>query len=690
MIRFYINTNQLKKAKFAVKDFLEKCSSYNIIRTSNVYTLMAHIYSLENNVDSTIFYNKLALEERMLSDNKKMIANSYLNLSGNYLIKEEIEVANEYLNKAETLVQDINNPEMLLTYYRGKVKYFEFIKDYNKAYTFSQKEIKLNQEITNQRHQSVLSKLNTGFEIQQKNILLETELERRKGRTRMFIFLLSILVLLITGGYLTYLYRKKNFSYLKLASKASHIEKRLSISDKERLKFQSVFEYSVTGILILDKNGFIQYSNRKSKILLDKSDDPQVLRIPFVDFFENADKISVQEALLNVFMENKAEKGLKVQIINKNTFHWLDISFAPLEFEQEEDNILVTLIDVTQEVINIGREQEQKRELQTLLNSVTESILFIQRNGKIKALNSTATGRLESKSKDLIGANYFESLPKALRKNRTKMFEKVALYKKPLIELEMLGNNNNIVSMYPNINAAGEVDYISEFVQDITERRVAEEQIDNLKQRVLRSQMNPHFIFNSLTSIQSFVIRNDASMASKYLNSFARLIRLILESSRHDYISLKSEIDILNYYLDIQKMRFSDNFNFSFEIDPDLDLERIKIPPMLAQPFIENSIEHGIQHLEKMGELNIKFVKEEKRLMIELRDNGIGREASDKMKKDNVFASKSLSTQIVNDRLTSLNKYANDIISYNIIDLKDEQNVPTGTQVIISIPIAYF
>lgn len=690
LIRFYVNTNQLQEAKSAIKDYLLKCGSKNKLRESNVYTLMAHVYSLENNIDSTIFYNNLALDRRILVDNRKMIANSYLNLAGNYLLKEEIKTANEYLEKANRAVHESNNPEMLLTYYRGKVKYFEFIKDYNKAYQFSQKEIELSKEITNQRHQTVLSKLNTSFEIQQKNIRLERELESRKEKTRLLIFILSIVLLLVSGGYLIYLYRKKNYSYLKLASKASHIERKLSISDKERLKFQSIFEYSVTGILILDKNGFIQYSNRKSKVLLDQKDESYISRIPFVDFFESKDKVSMQEALHNVFMKNKAEMGFKVQIFNQKSFHWLDISFAPFVFEQENDNILVTLIDVTQEVINIGREQKQKQELQTLLNSVTESILFIQRNGKINALNNTAASRLESKPEDLKGANYFDMLPKLLRKNRTKMFDKVVVNKEPLIELEMVGNHNNIVSMYPNINSAGEVDYISEFVQDITERRVAEEQIDNLKQRVLRSQMNPHFIFNSLTSIQSFIIRSDATMASKYLNSFARLIRLILESSRHDYISLKNEIDILNYYLDIQKMRFSDNFNFSFEIDPDLDLERIKIPPMLAQPFIENSIEHGIQHLEKMGELNIKFVKKEARLMIELRDNGIGREASEKLNKDNIFASKSLSTAIINDRLTALNKYAKDIISYNIIDLKDEQNEATGTQVIISIPIDYF
>lgn len=687
LLRFYINNGRYNTAKSEIRKYLKRCEGDDKLRDSNAFTLLAHIYSLEENIDSTIFYNKLALATRMNLGNKKAMSNSYLNLSGNYLLKGDIETANDYLEKAKSTVIESNNTEMLLVYYRGKVKYAEYIKDFENAFVYSQKEIKLSDEIAIKSHQAALSKLNTSFEIQQKNRLLERELEKRKAATRLFIFIASLVLLLLSGGYLVYLYRKKNYSYLKLARKTSSIERKLSISDKERLKFQSVFEYSVTGILILDKNGIVQYANRKSVKYIGQSGDANILRLAFVDFFEGDNKDSVDEALLNVFIEQKADTGIKVQIIHKKSFHWLDISFAPLLFEHEDDNILVTLIDVTQEVINIGREQKQRQELQTLVNSVTESILFIQRNGKIQALNNTATSRLSFSNENLIGANYFEKLPDSLRKKRTLMFDKVVLTKKPLIELEMIGNYNNLVSMYPNININGEVDYISEFVQDITERRVAEEQIDNLKQRVLRSQMNPHFIFNSLTSIQSFVIRNDASMASKYLNSFARLIRLILESSRHDYISLKSEIDILTYYLEIQKMRFSDNFTYSFEIDEDLDLERIKIPPMLAQPFIENSIEHGIQHLDSIGELNIRFVKDDSRLMFELRDNGIGREASDKMNKENLFATKSLSTKITNDRLTSLNKYAKDLISYNIIDLKDEFNQSAGTQVIISIPI---
>lgn len=690
LIRFYINTNQLDEAKKLGRKYLEHCFFTNYQRNSNVYTLMAHISSLENNIDSTIYFNTKALEIRLKGGNKKMIANSYLNLAGNYLAKNEIEKANDYLEKAENVVFENYDSEMLLIYYRNKIKYFDYTHDYKDAYLFSQKEIKLSQEITDQRHKDVLSKLNTSFAIQQKNLELERELESRRAATRLMFFILASLLFFLVGGYFIYLYRKKNYSYLRLVNRASSIEKKLTLSDKERFKFQSVFEYSVTGILILDKNGIVQYINRKGKNLLGEMDDALILRIPFVDFFEGKNKTIVQEALLNVFIEHEADKGIKVQIIHQHNFHWLDISLAPLEFEQENDTILITLIDVTQEVINIGLEQKQNQELQTLLNSVTESILFIQRNGKIKALNNTAASRFNSNPEALKGANYFDYVPKTLRNKRIEMFDKVIRTKRPLIELEMVENYNNLVSMYPNINLDGEVDYISEFVQDITERRKAEEQIDNLKQSILRSQMNPHFIFNSLTSIQGFVIRNEADMASRYLNSFARLIRLILESSRHDFISLKSEIEILNYYLDIQKMRFSDNFTYSFEIDPKLDIEKIKVPPMLAQPFIENSIEHGIQHLEKTGVLNLKFIKTGSRLLFEVSDNGIGRQASQELNRENMFASKSLSTRIVNDRLNALNKYNKDHITYNIIDLKDEHNQAAGTQVIISIPIITF
>lgn len=690
LIRYYINTKQLHLAKHTVNDYFKECGGVSIVSASNVYTLMAHIYSVEKNLDSTIYYNEKALKLRIQSGNKLVIPSSYLNLAGNYLAKGEIVKANEFLDKAEKQVFEGNNPEMLINYYRGKVKYFEFIKDFKKAYQYSQKEIEFSKELATQRHQSVLSKLNASFEIQQKNILLEKELEERIAATRFVIFSIIGIILIAFGIYILYLYRKRTFSYMRLKSKALRIEKKLSISNKEKQKFQSVFEYSVTGILILDKKGFIQYGNRRSLYLLGKEDYSEILHIPFSGFFADDFKTKIQKALQDVFVKKQADKGFKVHIVSQNNFHWLELSFAPLFFQDEEDNILISIIDVTQEVISIEKEQKQKQELQTLLNSVTESILFIQKDGTIKAINNAVSKRLNIKPKELIGANYFDILPEILAEARINMFNKVLRTKKPLIEIESIENFNNLVSMYPNVSLQGEVDYISEFVQDITEQKIAEEEIDKLKQSVLRSQMNPHFIFNSLTSIQSFVLRNNAGLASKYLNSFARLIRLILEASRQDYISLKNEIAILNYYLEIQKMRFSDNFAYSFDIDENLDTEHIKIPPMLAQPFIENSIEHGIQYLEKTGEINIKLEQKENRLLFELSDNGIGRDASYNLNKENIFASKSLSTKIINDRINSLNKNAKHEIFYNIIDLKDELNQAVGTKVIISIPIETF
>lgn len=687
LTRFYINTNQYSKAKQIIKKYFSTCESKNDLRDGNVNTLMAHVYSLENNVDSTIYYNEKALKARLSNGGFKMIANSYLNLAGNYLAIRKFEKANEYLDLASEIINVDQNPEMILIYYSGKKKYYEAINDLENAFKFSEKEIEVNKQIVNKRYQSVLSKLNANFDIQKRNILLENELKDRKEKTHLLLFILLTLLIISVTTYLFVLYRKKKISYSQLASQTKNIERKLIISDKERLKLQSVFEFSVTGILILDREGIIQYANTKSHELLVDQSDRKITRIHFEDFFEDKEKLKVRDTLLKVIMENSPDRGLKVKIMSQKRMRWLDISFAPLEFKQEEENILVTLIDVTQEVINIGREKEQKQELQTLINSVTESILFLQRNGKIKILNNTAAKRLNLAPDKAVGLNYFDLLPKPLVINRMEMFDKVIQSKMPSIELEMIGNFNHLLSMYPNINEDGEVDYISEFVQDITERRLAEEQIDNLKQRVLRSQMNPHFIFNSLTSIQSFVLRSDATMASKYLNSFAGLIRLILESSRYDYITLKNEINILNYYLEIQKMRYSDNFTYSFDIDAELDIEKIKVPPMLAQPFIENSIEHGIQHLESIGELSIRISREDANLLFEIRDNGIGRQASVQLNQENIFASKSMSTKITNDRINSLNKYAKNMISYNIIDLKDETNKASGTLVMISIPI---
>ena len=129
--------------------------------------------------------------------------------------------------------------------------------------------------------------------------------------------------------------------------------------------------------------------------------------------------------------------------------------------------------------------------------------------------------------------------------------------------------------------------------------------IAELEQRILLSQMNPHFVFNSLTAIQSYIFRNEPYMAGKYLASFSKLVRLILENSRQQYIPISKEMDTLSYYLELQALRFEEKFDFKIDIDEDIDLEHHLIPPMLAQPFIENAIEHGIIHMSNKGSITI-------------------------------------------------------------------------------------
>jgi sensor histidine kinase YesM len=245
------------------------------------------------------------------------------------------------------------------------------------------------------------------------------------------------------------------------------------------------------------------------------------------------------------------------------------------------------------------------------------------------------------------------------------------------------------VSYFPSKNNNDEVEFVVEFSQDITEKKMASDQINSLRQRVLRSQMNPHFIFNSLNAIQSYVLKNDSLKAVKYLNSFAKLIRMILDSSRSDYISLTKEIDILNYYLDLQQLRFGDKFEYQLELDKDLDIDNLWIPAMLAQPFIENSIEHGLQHLDTKGKVKISFKRNKESIVFMVMDNGIGRKASQEIQKKMNHKKESLSTHLFEERIHTLNKYSGKKITFNIIDLKDDNGAAKGTMVVINLPMIY-
>lgn len=213
----------------------------------------------------------------------------------------------------------------------------------------------------------------------------------------------------------------------------------------------------------------------------------------------------------------------------------------------------------------------------------------------------------------------------------------------------------------------------------------------NLKnqQRLLRSQMNPHFIFNALSAIQVYVLENDIEKSTRFLNDFARLMRHVLRSSNQDYISLKEETEILHYYLELQKLRFVAPFNYQIDMDHLLEPEKVVIPPMITQPFVENAIEHGLKPIDNEGQLILRFKKVGPQLIVEVEDNGMGIEAT-LAKNDKPKNHESMAIKITRERLDVIRNDSGGKVGLEIIDKKNINPFDRGTIVRIILPLVEF
>lgn len=205
-----------------------------------------------------------------------------------------------------------------------------------------------------------------------------------------------------------------------------------------------------------------------------------------------------------------------------------------------------------------------------------------------------------------------------------------------------------------------------------------------LELHALQSQMNPHFVFNALSSIQSFILNKDTNAANEYLASFSRLIRLFLESSRNRYISIAEEKILLEKYIQLEQARFRNKFTYEI-IEENLVESSQEIPSMLLQPFVENAINHGLVYKEGMGHLSITFKNENQYLYCTIEDDGIGRNKAKELRTRAIKAYKSRATEIIDERLRTLKMVDGTEVSVKIIDKENEQNIPTGTKVEIKI-----
>lgn len=202
--------------------------------------------------------------------------------------------------------------------------------------------------------------------------------------------------------------------------------------------------------------------------------------------------------------------------------------------------------------------------------------------------------------------------------------------------------------------------------------------------KALKAQMNPHFLFNSLNAIDNYILNNDAETASNYLSKFSKLIRQILDYSDQPKISLAQEIEVLKLYMKIEQMRFPDRFDFNIHVSTEIAAAEVLIPPMIFQPFVENSIWHGFMHLDTKGSLDLDFHKEEEFLVAIIKDNGVGRSKAESIKSKSATSRKSYGVKVTKERINLLND-----LEDQGSDIVIKDNPEGGTIVRIRFPLLY-
>ncbi|ASK31696.1 hypothetical protein CEY12_16945 [Chryseobacterium sp. T16E-39] len=215
-----------------------------------------------------------------------------------------------------------------------------------------------------------------------------------------------------------------------------------------------------------------------------------------------------------------------------------------------------------------------------------------------------------------------------------------------------------------------------------------QKQLTEFQHKALHLQMNPHFVFNCLAAISSFIMQNDKEDAIKYLAKFSKLMRLTLDFSQESAVAIDKEIEALRNYLELEQLRFNQKFDFVIDKDPLIE-DDTALPSLLLQPYVENSVIHGVVPQKEKGMIKINFTQNQEFLICEIEDNGVGIETSKKLKENSVSVHKSMALEISRKRLETLEELEKKKVSLEIFELKNEKGESEGTKVLLMLPLQY-
>lgn len=378
----------------------------------------------------------------------------------------------------------------------------------------------------------------------------------------------------------------------------------------------------------------------------------------------------------------------------------IDLLNKAIEYNLESKN----LPEVAKDKVGISKALEAKGETSEAIRELEEAALMADtiNSAKDQAKAFLALAGIYEKngrSTQALSAyrKYSEAVKKAEAQNEVRLTEKADLIKKQK-DIEVLtkdvaiGQREETIAratvfrqkliIYGLLLIIAIIGVTSYFIYKNAQASKIANQLLALKS--LRSQMNPHFIFNALNSVNHFIAQNDERTANKFLSEFSRLMRLVLENSQEDFIPLYKEQEIISLYLKLEHYRFRDKFDYEMKVDDDINTEAIEIPPMLLQPYIENAVWHGLRYKETKGHLSLHMRRNGCGLEVEITDDGIGRKRSAALKTDNQKRQASTALKNIEERLAIINKVYRSNYRIEIRDLDAASG--TGTSVLVHVP----
>ena len=462
-------------------------------------------------------------------------------------------------------------------------------------------------------------------------------------------------------------------------------------------RFRGAFEYSAIGMALVSVQGEWLKVNKELCQIVGYSED-QLLELTVQDI-TFADDIDQTNALLQQLLHGKLEtlQREKRYVDSAGSIVWVNLNVSVVK-----DNLGSPLYFVAQ-IEDITAEKKDKEKLslneaniKATINNTELMIWSVDKDFNLLMFNNQFANHVKKYYgvEVQVGSRIFTFLQTPESETMSKKWR--TLYSRALagarITLEETRFGSDFQYSLSPIIEGDEAIGVSIFADNVTDRKArdrelaeANKKIGELKLMALRSVMSPHFIFNVLNSIQFFIAKNDRLNAINYLSTFSKLVRSILTHSVNNKIRLSDEIEMLQNYIELEMTRFENKFTFSLSIDPEVKLEEesIVIPSLLIQPYVENAILHGLYNKPENGELSIRINEENGMIFFEIEDNGIGREAAMKLRKQHFSSHVSMGINITEERLKLINQSHH--TAFEIEDMMDGDK-PRGTRVRIGIP----